>query len=206
MAATGSEIETKMQPQPPPGSSKPMSALEKARARKLAKKQAQAAQAEQPPATPQVVRDVAKRTREELKKHHQTLTACFRNMDKNADNHVSLPELKKGFATEAHVAVSDAEARALFAAFDSDDDRRRQSGKAHQSAVWADLGALVVGVLVVRTAATAVAVGLAPGHDLHRAAADAEERGAEFFGHIAHVVEGQAGGRGGVVGDFERIA
>ena len=115
-------VETKMQPQPPPGSSKPMSALEKARARKLAKKQAaaQAAQAEQPPATPQVVRDVAKRTREQLKKHHQTLTACFRKMDTNGDNHISLAELKRGFEVEAHVALTDDEAKALFTAFDTD--------------------------------------------------------------------------------------
>ena len=67
-----------------------------------------------------IVRDVAKRTREELKKHHQTLTACFRNMDKNADNQVSLAEMKRGFEVEAHVALSDDDAKALFKAFDTD--------------------------------------------------------------------------------------
>lgn len=67
-----------------------------------------------------VVEDVARRTRAELKKHHQTLGACFRNMDKNADNHVSLDEMKRGFESEAHVSLTENEARALFAAFDTD--------------------------------------------------------------------------------------
>ena len=41
-------------------------------------------------------------------------------MDKNADNHVSLEEMKRGFESEAHVSLSDDEARTLFAAFDTD--------------------------------------------------------------------------------------
>ena len=57
-----------------------------------------------------------------LKRHHQTITACFRKMDKNCDNQVSLEELKHGFEVEAHVVLSMPDSRALFAAFDRNGD------------------------------------------------------------------------------------
>ena len=66
------------------------------------------------------VRNVARRTLANVKKHHQTLTAVFRNMDQNGDGSVSLGELKEGFARVAHVELTDAEARELFAFFDAD--------------------------------------------------------------------------------------
>ena len=67
-----------------------------------------------------IVADVARRTLEMLKTHHLTLTACFRNFDKNSDNKVNLLELKRGFGVHARVDLTDAEAQSLFAAFDND--------------------------------------------------------------------------------------
>ena len=58
---------------------------------------------------------------------------------------------------------------------------------------------------VLAAAAAAVAVGLPPGDDLHRAPADAEERGAELWCDIAQAVEGQACGCFGFFGQFEGI-
>ena len=94
----------------------------------------------------------------------------------------------------------------LVAAFDADDDRRRQPREAHQAALGADLGALIVGVLILRAAAATMAMVLAPGDDLHRATSDAKEGGAESFGDIAQAVESQIGGRCDVVGEFEGVA
>ena len=99
-----------------------MLALAKGAKKKKAKKKENAAADAWPGgvAPSQAIRTVARRTLAEVRRHHQTLTACFRNMDKNGDGAVSLAELREGFARAAHVALSDDEARELYAFFDQD--------------------------------------------------------------------------------------
>ena len=67
-----------------------------------------------------IVSEVAQRTLASLKEHHQTLTACFRNFDKDLDNTITLQEMRRGFETQARIALTDRDARSLFAAFDRD--------------------------------------------------------------------------------------
>ena len=45
---------------------------------------------------PPIVGEIARRLRTQLRTHHQTVTACFRNFDTNADGSMSLDEMRRG--------------------------------------------------------------------------------------------------------------
>ena len=67
-----------------------------------------------------ILQQVADRTFRNLKKQHMSLTACFRNMDKNGDSRITVAEMKRGFQQAAKIEMTDAEAQELFDVFDVD--------------------------------------------------------------------------------------
>ena len=80
----------------------------------------------QPPLSPSTrgtasaVSVIARRLESVVKAHHMTLTAVFRDMDKNADNKVSAEELRRGLLKAVDVDLSRQEARDIFRVLDRD--------------------------------------------------------------------------------------